>query len=192
MAGSYPIPRIDDLEWESDHSLKDYQSFIPDTDNVYDIGTPLLRYNQIYAERFEGRALEAEYADIAEMYNTGESLPPGTLVEIHDMGEMRPAQLDTAHMAIGVVSTQPAFLLNRSADPETHSKVALLGRVPCLVDGPIKKGDWLMASENPGVAIPVSYETIKELPHLMLCTVGRSLETCSNPDTRMVEIIIGK
>jgi hypothetical protein len=54
----------------------------------------------------------------------------------------------------GVVSTAPAYMMNKDAgSDDTHPYVALAGRVPCKVTGSIKKGDLLMASSMAGHAM---------------------------------------
>jgi len=54
----------------------------------------------------------------------------------------------------GVISTNPAHLMNAQAGTnETHPAVALTGRVPCKVMGTIRKGDLMVTSAQPGVAM---------------------------------------
>jgi hypothetical protein len=50
----------------------------------------------------------------------------------------------------GIVSTNPAYVLNSTA--ENSVIIALTGRVPCRVTGPVKKGDFMTISKTPGVA----------------------------------------
>jgi hypothetical protein len=74
----------------------------------------------------------------------------------------------------GIVSTNPAYTLNAQAGTDaTHPYIALKGRVPCQVVGPIKKGDLLVTSSIPGYA-----ERAKEgdSPNAVL---GRALEDCT-------------
>jgi hypothetical protein len=50
---------------------------------------------------------------------------------------------------LGVVSTQAAYLMNAEAgNDETHPPVAIGGRVPVKVTGPIIKGQRLVAGPN--------------------------------------------
>jgi hypothetical protein len=44
-------------------------------------------------------------------------------------------------------------MMNSDAgNDETHPYIALKGRVPCKVIGPVKKGDLLVTSTHPGYA----------------------------------------
>ena len=52
----------------------------------------------------------------------------------------------------GVISTDPAYLMN-AANP--GQPVALRGRVPVDVIGPVQKGDLLVTSDCPGYATSV-------------------------------------
>ena len=53
----------------------------------------------------------------------------------------------------GIVSSNPAYTLNANAgDDATHPYIALTGRVPCMVIGPVKKGELLVTSSKPGFA----------------------------------------
>jgi hypothetical protein len=96
--------------------------------------------------KFVGTATEAEYADLAEMYTTGEELLPGTVVMVceHEGHELE-ACTETGY-PVGVVSTDPAFLMN--SDLENGTAIALKGRVPTRVFGAVKKGDLLFAGAN--------------------------------------------
>ena len=89
----------------------------------------------------------------------------------------------------GVVSTQPAFKMNADAgDNDTHPYIALSGRVPCKVKGPVKKGDRLIASAQEGVA-----EAVQDISTLSLHSVlGRSLETSDDNEVKYIEIVVGK
>ena len=54
----------------------------------------------------------------------------------------------------GVISTNPAIKLNADAgNSVTHQYVALRGRVPCNMIGPVSKGDLIItAHDEPGYA----------------------------------------
>ena len=54
----------------------------------------------------------------------------------------------------GVISTNPAIKLNADAgNSVTHPYVALRGRVPCNMIGPVSKGDLIItAHDEPGYA----------------------------------------
>ena len=76
----------------------------------------------------------------------------------------------------GIVSTNPAFKLNSDAGTdETHPYIALKGRVPCKVVGPIKKGDILVTSRHPGYACAADL-TLSVHPAAI---IGKALEELS-------------
>jgi len=89
-------------------------------------------------------ATSANYADLAELYLADADYPVGTVVCIGGAKEVTAASYGDA--AIGVVSAQPAFLMNRTLQGGTV--IALKGRVPVLVQGTVKKGDKLIPTQN--------------------------------------------
>ena len=72
----------------------------------------------------------------------------------------------------------------------TTVAVALTGRVPCKVIGLVKKGDRILASEEPGVArVPTDYEMrdVKDWYRI----VGRALEDKTTEGIGLVEVVVG-
>lgn len=102
----------------------------------------------LLAVLFDGTATAARYADLAEKYLPDENYEIGTVVKIGGEQEITAAQF--GDRAIGVISENPAFMMNKDLDGGVY--VALKGRVPVKVVGSIKKGDRLIASDN-GYAI---------------------------------------
>lgn len=98
----------------------------------------------ITARQFIGTATSAQYADLAEKYLADKEYEPGTVVVIGGDAEVT-ASAD-GQRAIGVVSTNPAYMMN--SDLEGGTYIALKGRVPVKVTGSVNKGDQLIASEN--------------------------------------------
>lgn len=98
----------------------------------------------IYAVLFQGTATAARYADLAEKYLADTEYEPGTVVMIG--GEAEVTASTWGKRAIGVVSTNPAFMMNKDLEGGTY--IALKGRVPVKVIGRIKKGDELIAADN--------------------------------------------
>ena len=98
-------------------------------------------------------ATGAQYSDVAERYAADESMPCGTVVEIGGEQEITTAKGEMSENVFGVVSTQPAFMMNASAgNNDSHPFVAMVGRVPVRVIGTANKGDRLVMSEINGVA----------------------------------------
>lgn len=101
----------------------------------------------LYAGVFNGVATSARYADLAEKYLADDEYEIGTVLVIGGSAEVTKSSL--GQRAIGVVSSHPAYIMNSHL--ENGTLVALKGRVPVKITGPIKKGDKLIAS-NDGLA----------------------------------------
>lgn len=100
-----------------------------------------------------GSTLTATYADLAERYASDAVYEPGTVLVIGGDMEVTTTNQYADITVAGVVSTKPAFKLNSEAGTDsTHPYIALKGRVPCKVIGPVKKGNLLVTSSTPGYA----------------------------------------
>ena len=97
----------------------------------------------------EGTASSAEYADLAERYRSDKAYPTGTVMAVGGDAEVTAATTALAHSVLGVISANPAYLMNKGLDGAT---IALKGRVPVRVEGQVNKGDRLAPSQTPGVA----------------------------------------
>ena len=94
-------------------------------------------------------ATQAQYADLAEKYETDAEYEPGTVVMIGGDKEATACDQEGTHKVLGVISTDPAYMMNSEAEGQY---VALTGRVPCKVVGKVEKGDIMVASEESGCA----------------------------------------
>ena len=115
-------------------------SILPDVDNVIDIGSESLRFRKLYST-----ATNAVYADVAENYVADAEYEPGTVLEFGGEFEVTVGQIHSSAIA-GVVTTNPAYLMNGMCEGDHVASVALLGRVPCKVRGRIRKGDRLVSA----------------------------------------------
>lgn len=98
-------------------------------------------------------ATRAQYADLAERYEADHlnNYEPGTVVVFGGEKEITLTNRVGDHRVAGVVSTDPAYLMN---DNDKNSPpIALRGKVPVKVVGKVAKGDILITSEMPGYAI---------------------------------------
>jgi hypothetical protein len=93
-----------------------------------------------------GNAASANFADLAEKYTTDSDLVPGTVVMVCDHEDHELESCTETGFPVGVVSTDPAFLMNSGL--ENGQAIALKGRVPTRVLGAVKKGDLLFAGAN--------------------------------------------
>jgi hypothetical protein len=108
----------------------------------------------VYANIFSGTATSARYADLAERYEADAILEPGTVVCFGGAKEITACDHPNDHAVAGVVSTDPAYMMNSGAgNNDTHPYIALTGRVPVKVVGPVAKGDLLVASSVKGHAM---------------------------------------
>lgn len=113
-------------------------AILPGVTNTTNIGQTSSRFNTIF-----GVSSSAQYADLAEKYVTDQEYPVGTVVAIGGVEEVTAAT--HGDRAIGVISANPAYLMNDSIKGQA---VALKGRVPVLVQGIVNKGDKLAPAEN--------------------------------------------
>ena len=99
--------------------------------------------------------LQATYADLAERYAADAVYEPGTVLMLGGEKEVTIACYAATTTVAGIVSEKPAYMMNSEAGTdETHPYIALKGRVPCKIIGPINKGDLLVASGyKPGYAV---------------------------------------
>ena len=101
----------------------------------------------ITANNFIGIALQARYADLAELYLADKEYAAGTLVTVGGDAEITECT-DRDH-PLGVISTNPAYLMNSALTGGLP--VALRGRVPVRFVGVVHKGDKLGPSNIAGV-----------------------------------------
>lgn len=144
--------------------------------------------NRLTAAIFDGTATEALYADLAERYLADQNYPPGTVVKIGGEFEITETVEAGDIEVFGVISTDPAFLMNKSL--EGGLPVAMTGRVPVRVRGNVNKGDRLISSGEPGVAM-----SIGERDYDPRMVIGRALESrvadMVDNQTGMIEAVIG-
>jgi hypothetical protein len=107
----------------------------------------------IHTNSFVGVATSARYADLAERYHADTVYDKGTVLVIGGINEVTVTELRSDTSVVGIVSSNPGLMMNSDAgNDETHPFIALRGKVPCKVVGPIKKGELLVTSNKPGYA----------------------------------------
>jgi hypothetical protein len=159
--------------------------FVPDTDDTYDIGSATKKYKDVYATTFRGTATESYYADLAENYLADAEYAPGTVIEFGGEAEVTQSTTHGTHRVAGVVSTNPAYLMNSHCEGNNVIAVALQGRVPCNVIGKVAKGDMLVASNVPGYAIVNNTPAVGSV-------IGKALGTKLDGERGTVEVVVGK
>ncbi len=131
-----------------------------------------------------GSRWQATYADLAERYVADEAYEPGTVVVLGGENEVTIENVADSHKVAGVVTTNPAYIMNALLEGENVVEVALIGRVPCKVMGPVNKGDLLTTATIPGYAYANNAASAGRI-------VGKSLENF-NGELGIVEIMVGK
>jgi hypothetical protein len=110
---------------------------------VGNIGAAGTTFNTVFA-----RATTAQYADLAEMYAADANYAPGTVVMFGGTAEVTQCNQTACPKVAGVISTNPAYLMNSELIAEHVATVALVGRVPVQVQGPVEAGDMMVSAGN--------------------------------------------
>ena len=127
-------------------------------------------------------ATQSQYADLAENYIADGQYEPGTVVQLGESTEITICNEDSTSKVVGVVSTNPAMLMNTTLTGQYVVAVALTGRVPCAVAGPIKRGDLLVATSD-------GRARAEKNPQIG-CLIGKALDNFDG-DSGVIEIIVG-
>ena len=131
-------------------------------------------------------ATSARYADLAENYVADDSHEAGTVVVFGGEHEVTVTDQSNDVRVAGVISTNPAHLMNNECEGTHVVAVALRGRVPCKVIGPVHQGDTLITSSTPGHAMRC------DQPHFVSasCIVGKAISAHTGTSTGIVEILV--
>jgi hypothetical protein len=148
---------------------------------VGNIGSSVTYFNTVFA-----KATSAQYADLAEMYVADGYYPPGHVVVFGGPHEITLSTHSHDTAVAGIISTNPSYLMNSTQPGEWVLAVALTGRVPCLVQGPVKKGDVLATSNTPGTAQRIGMNWQPG------CVVGKSMETIDTAEIQTIEVAVGR
>ena len=116
--------------------------------NTINIGASGTTFATVYATTFSGVSTTAKYADLAENYQADAEYAPGTVVHFGGEFEVTACDTDGCTSVAGIVSTNPAHLMNTGLEGANVVAVALNGRVPCQVQGIVAKGDLMVSAGN--------------------------------------------
>jgi hypothetical protein len=147
---------------------------------VGNIGSSTTYFNTVFA-----KATSAQYADLAENYRADADYEPGTVLEFGGDEEVTISTTDSSKRVAGVVSTNPAYLMNAGLSGKHIASVALTGRVPVKIEGPVAKGD-LMVSNGNGRA-----RACMDAVPIVGTILGKSLENFTGGEGT-IEVVIGK
>jgi len=145
---------------------------------VGNIGSSTTYFNTVFA-----KATSAQYADLAEVYAADAKYEPGTVLVFGGEAEVTMSTVTSDARIAGVVSTNPSYVMNATLNSEHTAVVALTGRVPTFVSGPVKKGDMMVSAGN-GRAVACATPA-------MGTVIGKALENNLDKDS-VIEIVVGR
>ena len=138
-------------------------------------------YANIHCGIMTGTSTQARYADLAENFTADYAYDPGTILQIGGQQEVTMCENDASEDVLGVVSSYPAYLMNSEEDGVS---VAIAGRVPVKVSGPIEKGDRLVSAGN-GTARKGSDAEVTSWN-----VIGRALESDTNKEETHITMVM--
>jgi hypothetical protein len=149
---------------------------------VGNIGSASTYFNRLFAV-----ATTALYADLAEMYTTDAEYEPGTVLIFGGNQEVTISTVTHDNRVAGVVSTNPAHIMNSGLQGEHTVAVALTGRVPVSVIGNISAGDRVVTSNRAGVA--EALDMVRYQPGVI---IGKALQSYSGNGIGVIEVVVGR
>jgi hypothetical protein len=147
------------------------------TAGVGNIGASGQGFNTIFA-----KATSAQYADLAENYAGDAEYAPGTVVSFGGSQEVTLSIVDADTAVAGVVSGNPAYLMNSHQEGTHIIALALQGRVLCNVTGVVNKGDMLVSAGN-GQARAEKTPTVGTV-------IGKALQNHAGGNST-IEVVVG-
>jgi hypothetical protein len=158
-------------------------NLIPSANVTYNIGSTTANWNNVYAVNFSGTSTTAKYADLAEKYVADVAIEPGTVVCFGGSQEVTTCDVDACRKIAGVVSTNPSYIMNAGLEGDTVVTVALTGRVPVKVVGPVRKGDMMVSAGNGRARA--------EADPKLGTVIGKSLEDFDGTEG-VIEVVVGR
>lgn len=152
------------------------------SNGVGNIGAAASTFNTIFA-----KATSAQYADLAELYTADSAHVPGTVLIFGGSAEVTESTQSHSTRIAGVVSTNPAHVMNSALTAANTAVVALMGRAPCRVVGAIQPGDCLVSSHIPGTATVL--DAARYQPG---CVIGKALAPYNSTEPGTIEVVVGR
>lgn len=151
------------------------QAILPSANATINIGSTSSWFATVFAT-----ANQARYADLAENYVADADYEPGTVVDFGGEQEITLSVEDHSRRIAGVISTNPAYLMNGD---NPGLPVALQGRVPCKVQGIVRKGDMMVSAGNGRARA--------EAEPKLGSVIGKALENFDGLEG-VIEVVIGR
>lgn len=142
----------------------------------------------VYANYFVGTATAAQYADLAENYLADGDYSPGTVLVFGGSEEVTAAMTFESTRIAGVVTTQPAHVMNSHLTGEHVVCIALRGRVPVKVKGIVRKGDVLVSAGEGHTGYAVASLDPRNVPAAAI--VGKAIGEKLDAGPGIVEALI--
>jgi hypothetical protein len=152
----------------------------PSSNGGYDIGTTVLKFGT-----FHGSATSAQYADLAENYLADAMYDPGTVLVFGGEQELTTTMSKGDRKVAGVVSENPAHLMNSDLQGDFVTALALQGRTTCKVIGAVEKGDIIVSSAIPGYAMVDNNPNVGTV-------IGKAVGSKDGDEQGFVEVVVGR
>lgn len=141
------------------------------------IGSSTAWWNNFY-----GVSVQAQYADLAEIYVSDKHYSEGTVVVFGGDAEITATNIFADTRVAGVISKNPAYLMNATTE---GLPVALRGRVMVKVVGTVTKGDLLVSSGQAEFAQSVGQDN-----SFGAAVFAKSLVTDGRNGNKLIEAVI--
>ena len=145
---------------------------------VGNIGNSSSYFNTVFA-----KATSAQYADLAEYYTADHLYESGTVVSFGGSQEVTCSNSDQDPAIAGVVSTDPAYAMNTGQPGNIVLPIALVGRVPCFVQGPVRRGQMMVSAGNGRARAEVN--------PVMGSVIGKALQDFDG-ESGTIEVVVGR
>jgi len=134
-----------------------------------------------------GTATTARYADLAENYVSDANYAIGTVLVFGGTQEVTTSTTKEDKRIAGVVSSNPAYLMNSECNGEHIIPIALQGRVPCRVIGVVEKGDIIVSSDINGAGVAWNESHNPKTGSV----IGKSLVNKNTNEEEVIEVVVG-
>ena len=142
------------------------------------IGNATNTFDTVFA-----KATTAQYADLAEKYLADAEYAPGTVLSFGGSAEVTLTTQDHDPLVAGVVSTDPAYCMNSGLTGDHVVTLALTGRVPCNVQGPVTAGAMMVSAGNGRARADAN--------PAMGTVIGKAIQAFDG-DAGTIEIVVGR
>jgi hypothetical protein len=148
------------------------------SNTIGNIGSSTKYFDTVFAS-----ATTALYADLAECYLADADYAPGTVLVFGGSAEVTQSSKDADSAVAGIVSTKPAYQMNSGLTGDHVVAVALVGRVPCQVKGPVNQGALMVATAD-------GYARAESAPAAGTI-IGKAVQSFDG-DTGTIEVVVGR